>query len=42
MNCNVWAGHLEEGKTILVDDDMLFGFLDENIIKKVKLPIGAS
>ena len=33
-NCNVWAGHLEEGTIILEAADMLIGFLDENLIKK--------
>jgi len=32
-NCNVWAGHLEEGAIILKSADMLIGFLDEKIIK---------
>ena len=32
-NCNVWAGHLEEGTIILKAADMLIGFLDEKIIK---------
>ncbi len=35
-NCNVWAGHLEEGTIILKAVDMLIGFLDENLIKKEK------
>ncbi len=35
-NCNVWAGHLEEGTIILKAADMLIGFLDENFIKKEK------
>ena len=33
-NCNVWAGHLEEGTIILKAADMLIGFIDENLIKK--------
>ena len=37
MNCNVWAGHLEEGTIILKAADMLIGFLDENLIKKEKI-----
>ena len=32
-NCNVWAGHLEEGTIIHKDADMLIGFLDEDLIK---------
>ena len=28
-NCNVWAGHLEEGTIILKTADMLIGFLDK-------------
>tara|TARA_B100000925_G_scaffold240462_1_gene189603 strand:- start:22 stop:648 length:627 start_codon:yes stop_codon:yes gene_type:complete len=32
-NCNVWAGHLEEGTIILKAADMLIGFLDEKSIK---------
>ena len=35
-NCNVWAGHLEEGTIILKAADMLIGFLDKNLIKKEK------
>ena len=35
-NCNMWAGHLEEGTIILKTADMLIGFLDENLIKKEK------
>ena len=34
VNCNVWAGHLEEGTIILKTADMLIGFIDENLIKK--------
>jgi len=33
-NCNIWAGHLEEGTIILKTADMLIGFIDENLIKK--------
>ena len=33
-NCNVWAGHLEEGTIILKAVDMLIGFLDQNLINK--------
>ena len=36
-NCNVWAGHLKEGTTILEAADMLIGFLDEKIIKKERI-----
>ena len=36
-NCNVWAGHLNEGTIILKAADMLIGFLDENLIKKEKI-----
>jgi len=36
-NCNVWAGHLEEGTIILKEADLLIGFLDENFIKKEKI-----
>ena len=36
-NCNMWAGHLEEGTIILKAADMLIGFLDENLIKKEKI-----
>ena len=32
--CNVWAGHLEEGTIILKSADLLIGFLDETINKK--------
>ena len=32
--CNVWAGHLEEGTIVLKGADLLIGFLDENITKK--------
>ena len=32
-NCNVWAGHLEEGTIILKTADMLIGFLDQDLIK---------
>ena len=38
VNCNVWAGHLEEGTIILKSADMLIGYLDENLIKKEKIP----
>ena len=31
-NCNVWAGHLEEGTIILKAADMLIGFLDKKIL----------
>ena len=37
VNCNVWAGHLEEGTIILKAADMLIGFLDEKLIKKEKI-----
>ena len=33
-NCNVWAGHLEEGTIILKVADILIGFIDENLIKE--------
>ena len=36
-NCNVWAGHLEEGTIILKAADMLIGFVDENLITKEKI-----
>ena len=36
-NCNVWAGHLNEGTIILKAADMLIGFLDANLIKKEKI-----
>ena len=36
-NCNVWAGHLEEGTIILKAADMLIGFLDKNLINKEKI-----
>ncbi len=36
-NCNVWAGHLEEGTIILKSADMLIGFLDEGLIKTEKV-----
>ena len=36
-NCNVWAGHLEEGTIILKTADMLIGFLDENLIKREEI-----
>ena len=36
-NCNVWAGHLEEGTIILKTADMLIGFLDENCIQKEEI-----
>ena len=29
-DCNVWAGHLEEGTKILKTADLLIGFLDQN------------
>ena len=32
-NCNVWAGHLEEGTIILKTADMLIGLLDQDLIK---------
>ena len=35
-NCNMWAGHLKEGTIVLKAANMLVGFLDENLIKKVK------
>ena len=35
-NCNVWAGHLEEGTIILKTADILIGLLDENLIEKEK------
>ena len=35
-NCNMWAGHLNEGTIIFKAADMLIGFLDENLIKKEK------
>ena len=36
-NCNVWAGHLEEGTIILKAVDMLIGILDKNFINKEKI-----
>jgi len=36
-NCNVWAGHLEEGTIILKATEMLIGFLDEKLIEKEKV-----
>ena len=35
-NCNIWAGHLEEGTIVLKAAEMLVGFLDNNLIKKGK------
>ena len=35
-NCNVWAGHLEEGTIILKTAEMLVGFIDEDLMKKEK------
>ena len=32
--CNVWAGHLEEGTIILKGADLLIGFLDETLNKE--------
>ncbi len=32
-NCNVWAGHLNEGSIILKSADMLIGFIEEHLIK---------
>ena len=37
VNCNVWAGHLQEGTIIRKDVDMLIGFLDENLIDTEKI-----
>ena len=34
-NCNVWAGHLEEGTIILKAVDMLIGFLDQNLVSSI-------
>ncbi len=36
-NCNVWAGHLEEGTIILKAADILIGFLDKNLINNEKI-----
>ena len=36
-NCNVWAGHLNEGTITLKATDILIRFINENLIKEEKI-----